>query len=362
MKQRQTQSVMVILPNFNAGGAERVAINYINHLFHQNMKVYVVIFEDNGAFKSLLPDEINVICLGTVRTSQSFGSLALIIYKLKPDVVFTTHSRTALLVGIVRLFTFRFVHIARMQSMPSLERASKSYGRIRRYMYAFGFKQADRVIAQTEAMRLDAIRVFGLQAYRVRVLPNLVDVRSIELSLLGQMSPFDHSKINAVAAGRLCRAKGFDVLIKAIPKVINSLPNFRLHILGGDGGDIKILTNLIDSLGMQGYVKILGHITNPYIYFANCSLFILSSRREGFPNVLLENYTLNTPIVATQCVPVVDELIKNGVNGYTVPTDDVNKMVLAILKCSEIKRDGIKNSAYMPGDIVSLIHETISIE
>ncbi len=103
---------------------------------------------------------------------------------------------------------------------------------------------------------------------------------------------------------------------------------------------------LIGRLGLHDYVALKGFIENPYIYYADCDLFILSSRREGFPNVLLENYYLNTPIVATMCVPIVEKLIVNGSNGYTCATDNEFDLSEKILKCLALKRCEILNKPY----------------
>ena len=91
-------------------------------------------------------------------------------------------------------------------------------------------------------------------------------------------------------------------------------PNFKLYILGDDRGALDEIENLITELDLKNHVVLAGFIGNPYLYYANCDLFILSSHREGFPNVLLENYYLNTPIVATRCVPIVQQLIENAIN------------------------------------------------
>jgi glycosyltransferase involved in cell wall biosynthesis len=99
-----------------------------------------------------------------------------------------------------------------------------------------------------------------------------------------------------VAAGRLEDQKGFDVAIEAISRSRNK--NITLTILG-DGTLRQSLERLVEERKLQHRVKLLGYIQNPYPYFAKADGFLLSSRFEGFPNVVLEALSCGTPVVAT---------------------------------------------------------------
>ncbi len=176
-----------------------------------------------------------------------------------------------MLVQVVKLFTKNFEHLARMQSMPSLE---KKYGMIQRILYA------DIVLAETQ----DAIDSFKLKENRV--MANPLDKQGID-NLLSKKEEF-YFDLTAVASGRLCYDKGFDVLIK---QVVSIYPNFKLYILGRDDGTGNEL--IIDNK-LQNNIFLEGFQPNPYKYYNSSKMFILSSRREGFPNVLIENYYLNS--------------------------------------------------------------------
>jgi len=349
------KKILFILPNLNGGGAERVAINYLNQLDTEKYSITLVVFEKTPNLLELVPKAVRLIDVRTESTSRSFLAVLKILRAIKPDVVFTTHSRVATLLMVIKSFAPRFKHIARMQSTPSLEKKHGAYGSVRRLLYAAGFKNADIVVAQAENMKEDAIRVFGLDESRIRVLPNPVDTKHIDQSLVGETSPFPPDQIAAVASGRLAYPKGFDVLIAALPLVLKRHPNFVLYILGKANGESEKLKALVDRLELENHVKFLGFQSNPYPYYKFCDLFILSSRWEGFPNVLLENYYLNTPIVSTRCVPVVEDLIVHGVNGCLCAPASDDSLAEAISCCMKIHRKNIQNNSYRSGSLDPLL-------
>lgn len=340
------KNILFVLPNLNGGGAERVAINYLRQLNFDLYRVTLLVFNKTDDLLSLIPSEVEFIDIKTNSTSKSWLPLIPYIKKLSPDVIFSTHSRVAVLLMLVKPFVKPFIHIARMQGSPSLDIKQKQYGKFNQWLYSLGFRSADIVIAQTNAMLADAIVCFKLERPKVKVLNNPIDCDYIDSQKNAIRSVFELQNLSAVASGRLSAEKGFDTIIKAIPAIIKTYPNFKLYILGDDLGVLDDLKLLVNRLRLQKHVKFEGFIKNPYAYYAHCDLFILSSRREGFPNVLLENYYLNSPIVSTLCVPIVQELIIDGQNGYICAIDDEVDLSEKIIKCLVLKRSEIDNMPY----------------
>jgi glycosyltransferase involved in cell wall biosynthesis len=303
----------------------------------------------------LIPEYVTVIDLKNLRTSKSFCKILRITRSKKPNFIFTTHSRLALVVSLIKLFSHAFHHIARMQNMPSLEVANKRYGCIKQKLYSIGFKKADTVIAQTEEMKKDAIKYFHVKKNKVIVMNNSLDTVYILNSLKSAVNPFEKKELVAVAAGRISKQKGYETLICSIPKIIKMRPEFQLHILGRDRGEKENLVKLAEDLGIRNHIYFHGHVDNPYPYYYYCDIFVLSSVYEGYPNVLLENYYLNTPIVATDCVPVVKQLIKEGINGYICNVGDSTCLADRIIRCMDLKRNNIKNEYRSPVTLNSVL-------
>jgi glycosyltransferase involved in cell wall biosynthesis len=112
-----------------------------------------------------------------------------------------------------------------------------------------------------------------------------------------------------VTAGRLSHEKGFDLLIEALAQCGN--PRLRLTILG-DGPLRRDLENLVSARGLDAQVRFLGFQKNPYPYFKEADAFIMSSRYEGFPNVVIEAMACGTPVISTPLGPVKEILSLTG--------------------------------------------------
>lgn len=341
------KKILFILPNLNGGGAERVAVNYLRQLDLKKYDITLILFDKTKDLLALIPEGVKIIDLETNSTKKSFFVLLKEFKKIKPDIVYTTHSRVSTLLMFIKPFVSKFKYIARMQSMPSLEKKYGQYGVISRYLFALGFKSADIVVAQTEAMRDDALKSFGLKKEKVKVMHNPLDKEYMKHSISNAVFHFNQDEISAIASGRIRQERGFDILFYAVEKVIQHYHNFHLYILGDDRGALDELMELRKRLKLENYITFEGFQENPYVYYSKCDLFILSSKWEGFPNTMLENYYLNTPIVATKCVPIVSELIEDGVNGYTCEVGDIKDLYEKIIICIEnIKRRNIRNFEY----------------
>jgi glycosyltransferase involved in cell wall biosynthesis len=131
-----------------------------------------------------------------------------------------------------------------------------------------------------------------------------------------------------LGVGRLTGQKAFSVLIEAFARVRKSQPA-RLVILG-EGEERPMLEALIRQLGVEQDVDLPGFVSNPYTYMAHAALFVLSSRWEGLPTVLVEAMSLRTPVIATDCPSGPREILRDGQYGQLVAVDDPRALALAI--------------------------------
>jgi len=133
-----------------------------------------------------------------------------------------------------------------------------------------------------------------------------------------------------IAVGRLTKAKDYPTFLRAF-SLICKKRKAHLVILG-EGEERKNLENLIHKLNLPENVAFLGFQKNPYKYMQKASVFVLSSKREGFPNVIVEAMTCGVPVISTNCQSGPNEIIKNGENGILVPVGDEKALAEAILK------------------------------
>lgn len=165
----------------------------------------------------------------------------------------------------------------------------------------------------------------GVPAERVHLVHNAIDTRDY-----ARRRPREEAKrawgvaedtLLVGAVGRLSEEKGFDLLIRAVHRLRERGWPVVLWI-AGEGPARPMLERLIAELGGDTYVRLLGHLTDPRGLYEALDLFVLSSYREGLPNVVLEAMALEAPVVATR-VAGVPGLVEDGRSGLIVPPGDL---------------------------------------
>ncbi|GAA3836243.1 hypothetical protein GCM10022226_67620 [Sphaerisporangium flaviroseum] len=181
------------------------------------------------------------------------------------------------------------------------------------------YSRLDAVVVLTETDRADYQRI--LPRARVRRIPNAVDG-------LGQGPPEHRDKI-VIAAGRLYWQKGFDLLIPAFEEVARDHPGWRLLIYG-TGPKKEELQTLIDEHGLHEHVSLMGRSSHFDRELARASVFVLSSRFEGLPMVMIEAMSHALAIVSFDCPTGPGDVITHEVDGLLVPPEDIGGLAGAM--------------------------------
>jgi glycosyltransferase involved in cell wall biosynthesis len=132
-----------------------------------------------------------------------------------------------------------------------------------------------------------------------------------------------------LGAGRLVHQKGFDILIRAFSLIAADMPKLRL-VIAGEGSDAQQLRQLALTLGLECRVLFLGNVGNLSVLMRNAEVFVLSSRYEGFPNVLLEALASGLPVVSTDCPSGPREILGDGEFGLLVPCENPQALADAL--------------------------------
>lgn len=95
--------------------------------------------------------------------------------------------------------------------------------------------------------------------------------------------------------------------------------------------------NLVKDKGLQDYIHFVGYDDNPYRWMKFCDCFVLPSRIEGLPNVLVEAMYLGRPVVATKCIPFISRMVDDGNNGIICETENPQALANAMIKAVDLK-------------------------
>jgi glycosyltransferase involved in cell wall biosynthesis len=207
------------------------------------------------------------------------------------------------------------------------------------WLYRKLYKKADRIVCLSDWIVDDMVAKLGVPREKMVRIYNPVDInRVLELAETGG-NPYSGPGPHVVAAGRLSREKGFDVLLAAMPAVFEYLPDSRLTILG-DGPLRDDLNNQMHKLGLSKVVSFLGFQQNPWRYLKHADVFVLPSRYEGLSNILLEVLAIGRPVVATDCPGAVREVQGCDEEMIVVPPEDPVALAEAIVSvCRRSRRE-----------------------
>jgi glycosyltransferase involved in cell wall biosynthesis len=194
---------------------------------------------------------------------------------------------------------------------------NRTIGRAWRLLRRLCYSQADAVVAQTQ----DAGRWLERNCRaRVRVIPNFLrDLPAVQYS----------REKTIIAVGRLSFEKGFDLLLEAFASLSAKFPDWRVCVIG-DGIERASLMRLRDELHMTDRIEFVGEVSQVETWMARAALLVHPSRREGFPNVVLEAMGMGMAVICADCRAGPSELIEDGVNGRLVPVDDVRALEQAM--------------------------------
>jgi glycosyltransferase involved in cell wall biosynthesis len=206
----------------------------------------------------------------------------------------------------------------------------------------------------------------GIKEQNLIVVNNPIDLEYVQIqSKIPPTHPWIVNKTEPLllGIGRLTEAKGFDILLRAFAVTQKSLPT-KLIILG-DGPLRSHLLNLSAQLGIEEKVDFPGFVDNPYVYIKNSDVLVLSSRWEGFVNVILESLALGTQVVATDCWSSPREILLDGILGCLVPINDPKSLAESIINTLNNPKnpDTLKNRAldFSPDRILDRYLDILSL-
>nr|WP_255483538.1 glycosyltransferase [Rhodanobacter sp. A1T4] len=317
--------ILLVLPSLERGGGERVLLQLAGSFLAAGREVHVVALLGGGPLRPLVPDMVTLHELidagdapkGLALAWKALPKLASLISTVKPHAVLSTMTGTNLLVVLACMR-------ARIRTRVVLREASSlvnTKSALKRQAMRWLYRHAAGLVAVSSGVARD-LRGLGLADDRIHVIRNPVDVERLrQLAAVGLPPLMQDKTPYVVSLGRLTEAKDFPTLLRAY--ATSALRDSHYLIIVGEGEQRANLENLMRDLGLADRVLLMGAMDNPYRVLADASLHILSSRWEGYPNVLLEALALGVPVVSTDCPHGPREILDGGRYGRLVPVGDV---------------------------------------
>jgi len=344
--------VLFFISSLDGGGAEKVMVNILSHIDRDKIDPSLILFYpfDDSPYRKYLRGDVKVTVIGRKSDSffekiRQFLNFFRAVHREKPRVILSmlTHNNIiALFAGVlVRIRVIVCEHITLGEVIKTREGRTMVWFPVAplvKILYRF----ADKIIAVSEGIKINLTEEFRIAAGTIEVIYNPVDIARISwLSRMHLEHPFFQGGVPVIlAVGRLVWQKGFDLLLRAFREVLSEL-DARL-ILAGEGHERESLQRLAKDLGIAAKVSFVGFQTNPYAFMSKADVFVLSSRYEGLPMVLLEALACGTPVISTDCKSGPREILDNGRCGLLVPVRDMKALSEAIvrsLKDSELREN-----------------------
>jgi len=328
----ERKKILFLLPSLTGGGAERVFTTLLRHLDRARFEPHLALLQAQGAYMGDIPKDVPVHDLKVSRVRYALPKIMRLIWKMRPQTILATmgHLNIALISAKPFFPTYTKLLVREAVIPSALFREENQNIRLWGWLYRTFYKRADRVVCLSDSMVSDLVDNFAIPREKLVRIYNPVDTEKVrELAQTGN-NPFSGAGPHLVAAGRICRQKGFDVAIDAMPAVLQRFPGAQLVILG-EGPLEGELKEQARNLGVQEKVIFLGFQANPWLYLKHADAFILPSRYEGLPNVLLEALALGTPVVVSDCPGGIREIREIVGSMAVVPPENPRALGEAII-------------------------------
>jgi len=341
------KKVLIFMPSIEGGGVEKNLFLVSNFLIKKLKKITIITISKN--YKKKFNKSIEFVSLSSGiwdkygRKFKYFLALILLIREILKDKNLIVFSFQANVYCIVVCKLFGIKVISRSNSAP----IGWSKNWLKRNIFKIVLNLADKVMVNSKQFKRDLKKEFNVDAICIYNPLNKDEI--IQKSKIKALSIFKFKKkLKILNIGRFTEQKDQLTFLKSLKYLKQDL-DYEAVLIGR--GILKTeLNNYIKDNNLFDKIKILNFVDNPYNLIKQTDIFVLSSRFEGLPNVLLEALVLNKFVISSDCPTGPKEILLNGKGGLLFKTGSYKDLTKKILfysknknKCDKLLKVAVKN-------------------
>ena len=338
------KKIIIFMPSIDSGGGvEKNFFIVTNYLSIKLNNISVISLSKK--YKKYIDKKINFVSLNSQfwetigRRKKFLVSLFLLIKLLvsNKNVVVICFQGHLYCILICKLFNAKI--IVRSNSSPS--GWSKNF--FKNFLYKKIYSFADKIIVNSLQFKKEMKKRFNLNSICIYNPLNLKEIIFLAKKKIN-FTFFKKKNFNLINVARLNEQKDQIFLLNAINQIKNSIP-IKLLIIGS-GNEKNRLLKFIKENNLQKIVKILPFTKNPFPFILKSDLFVLTSKYEGLPNVLLESISLKKIILSSNCPTGPKEILNNGRGGFLYKKKNINDFIKKFFFIYKNKSQCKKKTSY----------------
>lgn len=353
-----TIGVMHVTDTLDGGGAERMAVNLVNHLPRERYRVYLCSTRRDGVLNDAVAEDVGRLRLERRGRFDLKAVRRLARFNAEHRVQLLHAHNTSLFIALAASFFPPFPAViwhSHTGRFAQEDRAAR--------LYRLAARRVSGVITVNRALAEWTRRRLGVEAHRVRYIPNFVSETKADPTPGLPGAP----GARIVCVANIHADKDHTTLLQAMARVVERFPQAHLLLVGAarDAGDLRTVTVEIERLGLPDHVTLLGQRKDVAGVLGACDIGALSSVSEGLPMALIEYGFAKLPVVATE-VGQCPEALDRGEAGIIVPPGEAERLasaLISLLESPELRRElGERfhrraREFYSPGAVIAQVSQ-----